>query len=146
MDHRAAACSGHRISPVDGDLRCRIHEHLSRVGNQPIHRRHPAQDAFDEVNQRFTPPFEETNRALDSFSQGSNVLTKTKLLAMLEAQQRLKERERFRVVSTSSVARIVAQTLDPSATTLDAQIRTLEGATSTAIERAIRTAIRLRIH
>ncbi|UPM44970.1 efflux RND transporter permease subunit [Halocatena salina] len=101
----------------------------------------PAQDAFDEVNQRFTPPFEETNGSTRLVQSGSNVLTKDELLAMLEAQQRLKERERFRVVSTSSVARIVAQTLDPSATTLDAQIRTLEGATSTAIERAIRTAI-----
>jgi predicted RND superfamily exporter protein len=100
----------------------------------------PAQEALEDVNQKFTPPFAEANGSTQLIQSGSNVLDKDSLLAMLEAQQRLTKHESLRVVSSSSAARIVAQTINPNATTLDAQIRTLEGATPTEIESAVRTA------
>ncbi|RRJ31445.1 efflux RND transporter permease subunit [Halocatena pleomorpha] len=100
----------------------------------------PAQDALDDVNQRFAPPFEEANGSTQLIQSGPNVLAKDELVAMLEVQQRLVARKNLRVVATSSAARIVAHTLDPNATTLDAQIRTIERATPTEIETAIRTA------
>jgi predicted RND superfamily exporter protein len=100
----------------------------------------PAQEALEDVNQKFTPPFAEPNGSTQLIQSGTNVLDKDSLLAMLEAQQRLKAHESLRVVSSSSAARIVARTIDPNATTLDAQIRTLESATPGEIESAVRTA------
>jgi predicted RND superfamily exporter protein len=100
----------------------------------------PAQAALDDINQEFSPAFEETNGSTQLIQSGTNVLAKDELLAMLEAQQRLQSHESQRVVSTSSAASIVAQTINPNATTPDAQIRTLEGATQSSIESAIRTA------
>src|SRR5699024_1675078 len=100
----------------------------------------PAQDALEDVNEQFSPAFAEANGSTQLIQSGSNVLAKDELLAMLEAQQRLTQRPNLRVVETSSAAAIVAQTLNPNATTLDAQIDTIEGATPTEIESAIRTA------
>jgi predicted RND superfamily exporter protein len=100
----------------------------------------PAQEALEDVNQKFTPPFGEPNGSTQLIQSGTNVLDKDSLLAMLEAQQRLKAHESLRVVSSSSAARIVARTIDPNATTLDAQIRTLRGATPAEIDAAVRTA------
>jgi hypothetical protein len=65
------------------------------------------------------------------------VLAKDQLLYMLEAQERLSERESLEVVETSSAARIVAREIDPSARTLDAQIRTVERSTPAEIEVAV---------
>ena len=100
----------------------------------------PAQDALEDVNERFSPAFAEENGSTQLIQSGSNVLSKNELLAMLEAQHRLEERPDLRVVSTQSAAAVVAQTIDPEATTLDAQIDTIEGATPTEIDGAIRTA------
>ncbi|MFB6132604.1 MAG: hypothetical protein ABEJ44_04285, partial [Halanaeroarchaeum sp.] len=60
---------------------------------------------------------------------GQNVLSKPSLLQMLRAQERVLEREGLRAMETGSAARIVARTLDPSATTIEAQIRAIERAT-----------------
>jgi predicted RND superfamily exporter protein len=100
----------------------------------------PAQAALNDIDQQFSPAFEETNGSTQLIQSGTNVLAKDELLAMLEAQQRLENRESQRVVSTSSAASVVAQTIAPNATTVDVQIRTLEGATQSRIESAIRTA------
>jgi predicted RND superfamily exporter protein len=100
----------------------------------------PAQDALDEIDQEFSGTFESANGSTQLIQSGSNVLAKDELLAMLEAQQRLTEREELRVVGSSSAASIVAQTIDPQATTPSAQIDAIEGATTGEIEGAIRTA------
>ena len=100
----------------------------------------PAQDALTEVDREFSATFESANGSTQLVQSGSNVLARDELLAMLEAQQRLRSTESLRVVSTSSAAGIVARTIDPTATTLDAQIRTLEGATPATIEAAIQRA------
>ena len=100
----------------------------------------PAQAALDNIDQEFSASFEEGNGSTQLIQSGSNVLAKDELLAMLEAQQRLENHESQRVVSSSSAAGVVAQTIDPNATTVDAQIRALEGATTGEIENAIQTA------
>ena len=102
----------------------------------------PSQEALDEVNQQFSPPFETTNGTTQLIQRGRNVLAKDELLAMLEAQQRLERREDLRVVSTSSAAAIVAGTIDPSATTLEARIDAIEGATNSEVETAVQRAAR----
>ncbi|WP_423743202.1 MMPL family transporter (plasmid) [Haladaptatus sp. SPP-AMP-3] len=100
----------------------------------------PAQEAFDAVNREFTPPFAAENGSTQLIQTGRNVLSKPELLAMLKAQYRLERRTEFRVSSTTSAARIVAGTLDPNATTLEAQIRTVRRATPTEVETAVRRA------
>ena len=100
----------------------------------------PAQEAFDAVNREFTPPFAADNGSTQLIQTGRNVLSKPELVAMLEAQYRLERRADLRVSSTTSAASIVAETLDPNATTLEAQLRTVRRATPTEIEIAVRRA------
>lgn len=100
----------------------------------------PAQDALSQIDREFSPPFESANGSTQLIQSGSNVLTKDELLAMLEAQHRLTEREGLRVVGSSSAASVVAQTIDPTATTPRAQIEAIKGATPGEIDDAIQTA------
>ena len=100
----------------------------------------PAQTALDNVNEEFSPTFSESNGSTQLIQRGSNVLSKEELLAMLTLQQRAEGDPDLRVASTSSAATIVAQTLDPEATTLDDQIDAIEDATPTEIDSAIGTA------
>ena len=102
----------------------------------------PAQQALEDVNQEFSPPFETTNGTTQLIQRGRNVLAKDELLAMLEAQQRLESNEDLRVVSTSSAAATVARTLESNATTTEAQIDAIEEATPTEIDAAVRQAAR----
>ncbi len=100
----------------------------------------PAQEAFDAVNREFTPPFAVENGSTQLIQTGRNVLSKPELVAMLEAQYRLERRADLRVSSTTSAARIVAATLDPNATTLEAQLRAVRRAPSSEVEAAVRRA------
>jgi predicted RND superfamily exporter protein len=100
----------------------------------------PAQEAFDAVNREFTSPFAAENGSTQLIQTGRNVLSKPELVAMLEAQYRLERRADLRVSSTTSAARIVAVTLDPNATTLEAQLRTVRRAPSSEVETAVRRA------
>ncbi|WP_440007277.1 efflux RND transporter permease subunit [Halomicrococcus sp. SG-WS-1] len=100
----------------------------------------PAVEAFDAVNQEFTPTFGNDEGSTQLIQSGRNVLSKPELLAMLTAERRLERREGLRVVSTTSAAGIVAQQLDPNATTLEAQIRALERSTPSEITAAVRAA------
>lgn len=102
----------------------------------------PSQRALEEVNQEFSPPFETTNGTTQLIQRGRNVLAKEELLAMLAAQQRLQDAEDLRVVSTSSAAATVAQTVEPNATTTEAQIDAIEEATPTETDAAVRQAAR----
>ena len=100
----------------------------------------PAQRAFEAVNEEFTPTFAENSGTTQLIQSAPNVLAKPALLRMLEAQRRLADTPSLRVASTSSAASTVATTLDPDATTLDAQIRAVEDATPREIDAAVRTA------
>ncbi|WP_410764779.1 efflux RND transporter permease subunit [Haloferax sp. DFSO60] len=99
----------------------------------------PEEEAFTRITEEFSPPFEEGEGSTQLIQRAPNVLTRTELLRMLEAQQRLSEREDLRVESTASAASVVALTLDPDATTLDRQIVTVESATNSEIDAAIRS-------
>jgi predicted RND superfamily exporter protein len=97
-----------------------------------------AQEAFEEINENFGGSTFATDTGTTQLIQrGENVLSKPELLRMLEIQRDAQAREDLRVVGTTSAAGIVAQRLDPTATTVDAQIRTIEAATPTKIDDAI---------
>ena len=100
----------------------------------------PAQAAFENVNEEFSPTFSESNGSTQLIQRSSNVLSKKELLAMLTLQQRAEDDRSLRVASTSSAATIIAQTLNPEVATLDDQIDVIEDATPTEIDSAIGTA------
>jgi len=102
----------------------------------------PAQEAFDEVNDNFErEPFGEGTGSTTLIQKDQNVLSKPAILNMLEAQNRLEQRESQDVVGTTSVAQAVAQTLNPDAETLPEQIDTVEAASQTEVKSAARTTL-----
>ncbi|QIB74131.1 MMPL family transporter [Halogeometricum borinquense] len=98
----------------------------------------PAQDALDQVNDEFLPVFGEDTGSTQLIQRDPNVLSKQSLLQMLRTQERIEEKPTLRVSQTSSAAAVVAQTIDPQATTLDRQITTLEQATQADVRAAVR--------
>jgi predicted RND superfamily exporter protein len=97
-------------------------------------------EALQDIQREFGSSFVSGGASTQLLQDGQNVLSKRGLLRNLEAQRRLAERESLQVEQTSSPARTVARTLDPEATTLEAQITAVEAATPGEIDRAIRTA------
>ena len=97
----------------------------------------PAQQAFEEVNERFEPPFAPGTGSTQLIQRSQNVLARESLRRMLEAQRRLADRPGLRVSETVSAARTVATTLDSDAATLTAQVQAVEGATEREIDRAV---------
>jgi hydrophobe/amphiphile efflux-3 (HAE3) family protein len=96
-------------------------------------------ETFQDIQRDFGASFSESTSSTTLLQQDSNALSKQSLLRSLRAQERIADRGDMRVSDTSSPAREVATTLDPNATTLDAQIEVVEGATEREIDRAIRT-------
>ncbi len=98
----------------------------------------PASEALEEVNDEFEPAFGAGSGSTQLIQRGENVLSKQGVLRMLRAQHRLENREGLRVESTASVARTVARALDPTATTLEQQIRAVEESTPGRVREAAR--------
>ncbi|MBO4249107.1 MMPL family transporter [Halomicrobium sp. IBSBa] len=98
------------------------------------------EQALEDINREFSPTFETDTGSTQLIQKENNVLSKPAMLRMLEAQKRVQDHPDMRVTSTSSAAAIVAQTLDPSATTLDQQIDAIERAPASEIDRAVRRA------
>ncbi|MXR42074.1 MMPL family transporter [Halobaculum sp. WSA2] len=98
----------------------------------------PAEEALSDIQRDFGPSFADDTGSTQLVQRDRNVLSKPALLRMLEAQDRLQETDGLRVVGVSSPAATIARTIDPNATTTEAQIRTLERSTPTEIDRAVR--------
>jgi predicted RND superfamily exporter protein len=96
-------------------------------------------ETFQDIQRDFGPSFGESSTSTTLLQKDDNALSKQSLLSSLRAHERIAERDDMRVSDTSSPARQVAQTLDPNATTLDAQRIAVEGATEGEIDAAIRT-------
>jgi predicted RND superfamily exporter protein len=98
----------------------------------------PAQEALDEVNEQFEPPFEEDRPTTQLIHRGDNVLAQEELVRMLTLQQRLEDDPTVRVEETSSFAGVVALTLDSEAETPGEQADAVEGATRPEVREAVR--------
>jgi predicted RND superfamily exporter protein len=109
----------------------------SEVGTSSFTEDNPAQEALESVNQEFSPSFGSSNGTTQLLRTAPDVLSKTQLLYMLEAQERLSERPSLEVIGTQSAAQFVAREIDPSATTIDAQIEAIERSTPAEIEAAV---------
>jgi predicted RND superfamily exporter protein len=102
----------------------------------------PAEQALQDVNDKFSDPFAPDEGSTQLIQRGENVLSKEGLLRMLVLQERLASEPDMRVSTTESAARFVARQLDPSATTLDEEIRAVERATPGEIRVAVGTLAR----
>ena len=100
----------------------------------------PEEQALEDINREFSPTFQTDTGSTQLIQEENNVLSKPAMLRMLRAQQRVQDHPDMRVTSTSSAAAIVAQTIDPSAGTLDEKINVIERSTGTEIDRAARQA------
>jgi predicted RND superfamily exporter protein len=97
----------------------------------------PEQQALDAVNEEFEGPFESSGASTQLIHRGDNVLTKTELVRSLTVLERVEQRAGLRMESASGPAPLIAQTIDPNATTAAQQRRAVESATSAEIRRAI---------
>jgi predicted RND superfamily exporter protein len=102
----------------------------------------PSEEALQDVNREFGTTFAADTGSTQLIQHNTNVLSRPAMLRMLEVQERLEDTDGLRVTSTASAAGIVAQQLDPTATTTGAQIDAIEGATATEIDVAVRAAAR----
>ena len=110
------------------------------AGNEAFTQNVPAEQALQQVNDEFSPTFTADEGGTSLIQRSNDVLGKEAMLRMLRVQQRAAEHDSLRVTSTGSAAAIVARTIDPTATTTEAQIDTLEGATDAEIDRAVQRA------
>ncbi|WP_267643467.1 efflux RND transporter permease subunit [Haloarchaeobius amylolyticus] len=97
----------------------------------------PSTNALEKVEGLFEPPFDPPEGTTQLIQSSQNVLAKPSLLRMLATLERIESDPGFRVKSTSSAASLVAQQLDPDATTPEAQTEAVEGATPAEIARAV---------
>jgi predicted RND superfamily exporter protein len=101
----------------------------------------PSYKALEDIQRDFGPSFGSgPSTSTTLLQEGGNVLSKPAMERLLRAQQRVADQSEMRVTDTSSPAATVARTLDPDATTLDAQIDAIERASPAEIDAAVRTA------
>jgi predicted RND superfamily exporter protein len=98
----------------------------------------PEFDAIERVNDEFGSSFDTSQGSTQLIQTGENVLSKKGLMRMLETMEELEENPDLRVESTASSASLVAQQLDPTATTAERQVEAVERATEPEIREAVR--------
>jgi predicted RND superfamily exporter protein len=100
----------------------------------------PSFQAVEDINEEFGPSFQAEATSTTIVQESTNVLSKPALLDMLKTRERILGSPSLRAESVSPPAETVATTLDPAATTPEAQYRAVERATPTEIAVAVREA------
>lgn len=99
----------------------------------------PEQEALDEANQNFEDPFQtDTETTTQLIRADSNVLTKESLVRQSRLHERIAARDNLRMEAVNGPASIIAQRLNPSATTPAEYTQTLERASLSEIKQAVR--------
>jgi len=96
------------------------------------------QQALDAVNQEFEDPFQPDSESTQIIHSGSNVLTKEALLRDLRILEEVESRDDLRVASARGPATVVAQQVDPAATTAAEQRRAIESTSATRVRQIVR--------
>lgn len=96
------------------------------------------QEALDAVNEEFEDPFAADSESTQLIHVSENALSKEALVRNLRVLERVESRESLRMGGANGPATIVAQAINPSATTVTEQRRALEGATETEVRRTVR--------
>ncbi|OYR53990.1 efflux RND transporter permease subunit [Halorubrum halodurans] len=97
------------------------------------------QEALDAINEEFEDPFAAEEESTQLIHSGSNVLTKEALRRDLVVLEEINSRDDLRVASSNGPATVVAQTIDPSATTPAEQRRVIESTSETRIRQTVRS-------
>jgi predicted RND superfamily exporter protein len=102
----------------------------------------PSFEALENIQRDFGASFGSSGPTTSTtlLQDSQNVLSKPAMLRLLRAQKEVADQDAMRVVSVSSPAATVATTIDPNATTLQAQIRSIERATPSEIDAAVQQA------
>lgn len=96
-----------------------------------------AQASYDTVEEQFGSTFAVEDGTTIVIQRNDNVLSKSSLLGMLDVQVGVDSRESLRVQQTTSPATLLARELDPTATSLATQTRTIKEATPAEIDAAV---------
>ena len=99
-----------------------------------------SEEALQDIDREFGQPFAPDTGTTQVIQSERNVLSKGAMLDMLAAQERVLDRTGLRVSSTRSSAQQVARQLDPTADTVEAQLRAIERATPGEIDAAVKRA------
>ena len=102
----------------------------------------PAQNALDAVETEFEAPFAADDDSTQLVHTGENILSRQALLADLRILERISNHNDLRMDSANGPATIIAQQLNPSATTPTEQQRAIRRATDSELRVAIREASR----
>ncbi len=97
-----------------------------------------AQEALDAVNEEFGASFSGDDESTQLLQSGDNVLSRQALLRSLAVIEQTDERAELRLTDAAGPATIIAQQLDPSADSYDAQRRAISRASDSEIRNAIR--------
>ncbi|QLH81239.1 efflux RND transporter permease subunit [Halosimplex pelagicum] len=99
----------------------------------------PEQEALDNINRNFEEPFQtDTQTTTQLIRTDENVLAKESLIREARVLERVASRPDLRMEAASGPVPLLAQTLNPSATTPEEYRETLEREPPSAIEQAIR--------
>lgn len=98
----------------------------------------PEFDAIERIDDEFGPSFTTSQGSTQLIQTGENVVSKKGLLRMLETTEAMEKNADLRVETTSSSAALVAQRLDPRATTTEGQVEAVESATEPEVREAVR--------
>ena len=96
------------------------------------------QEALDAVNEEFEDPFAADSESTQLIHVSGNALSKEALVRNLRVLERVESRESLRMADANGPATIIAQAIDPSATTVTEQRQALESATETEVRRTVR--------
>lgn len=112
----------------------------SQSGQQQFIEDLPSFQAVEDINKEFGTTFPTETTSTTIVQESHNVLAKPALLDMLKTRERILASSRLRTESVSTPATAVATTLDPSATSPEAQYRAVEQATQGEIKAAVQKA------
>ena len=102
----------------------------------------PAQNALDAVEDEFEDPFAAEDESTQLVHTGTDVLSRSELLASLRVLERVNGRDDLRMASARGPATLIARQLDPSAETPAAQQRAIRRASDAELREATRAASR----
>ncbi|TKR28043.1 efflux RND transporter permease subunit [Natronomonas salsuginis] len=98
----------------------------------------PEQEALDAINTEFGDRFEEDGASTQLIHVGDNVLAKHELIRSLTVLERTDQRASLRYEGAAGPAVLVAQAIDPTATTPAEQRRVLERSSESEVRTAVR--------